>query len=114
MDHGKDGRLVLDQSRLKLLEAEPFAPGLLDCFDLSPVTTSHISQAKAEITFHGNQNRVARLNGVGKGCFHGGTARSTHGQGHAVIGLPGVTHQFLNLAHQLDVERVQMTDGSSG
>ena len=105
---------MLEQRSLKLFEAEPFAPGFLDCFDFSAITTGHISQSKPEIALHGNQHRVARLNGVGQGRFHGRTARSTHGQCHAVVGLPGVAHQFLHLAHQLDIERVEMTDGCSG
>lgn len=85
-------------------------PGPLDGVNLGPVALGHVHQAQTEVALDGNKNAVARFNGVGQGGLHRRTAGATHRNGEAVVGLPGVAQQLLHLAHQLDVERIEVTD----
>ena len=114
MDHRQDGRLVIDQGLLQLLETEGLAPGALDRHHIGPVTTGHIHQALAEIAHHRHQHLVAGFDGVGQRGLHGGTAGAAHRNREPVIGLPGVAQQLLHFAHQLDVEGIEMADRRPG
>ena len=114
MDQGQHLGLVLLQAGFDLLEAEGFAPGLLDRVHLGPVATGHIGEAQAEVALDRHQHAVARFDHVGDRGFHGRTAGAAHRNRQAVIGLPDVAEQLLHLPHQLDVEGIQVANRHAG
>ena len=91
------------------VEAEGFTPRSRHFNNLGPVAAAHVDQALAEITDHANNNGLAGFDGVGDGGLHGRTAGATHRDGETVIGLPGVAQHLLHLVHQLEVERIEVT-----
>ena len=113
MNHRQDGGLVLNQGSFQLIEGKPLTPGLLNGFHLSAVAAGHVSQSQAEVSLDRHENGVSRFDGVGQGCLHGSTAGAAHRKCEAVVGLPGVTQQLLDLTHQLHVERIKVTNRRS-
>ena len=113
MNHGQNGWLVLLQSVGQLIECESLSPGLFDDTDISSITACHVSQTVPEITLDCNQDPITGFNRVRQGCFHGRTSGAAHGQSEAIVCLPGVAKQFLNLTHQIHIERIKVSDGSS-
>ena len=114
MDNRQNCRLVLNQSCFEFLEGEPFAPRLFNGFDVGPITTGHVDKTKPEVALDCHQDRVAGFDSVGNRGFHSRAASAAHGQGEAVIGLPGVAKEFLNFTHQLHIERVEVANGRPG
>ena len=110
MHHRQDPGLVQLQAGFDLLKAEGFTPRLLDRAHVGAVATGHVLQAQAEVALHGHQHGVARLHHVGDGGLHGGRTGTAHRQGEPVIRLPDVTQQLLHLAHQGDIEGIEMAD----
>ena len=110
VDQRQDRRAVGGQGLLEFLQGEGLTPGPFNRDHIGPVAASHIRQPEAEIALHRHQHLVTRFDGVGQGGLHGSTAGATHGDGEAVVGLPGVAKQLLNLPHQLHVEGVEVAD----
>ena len=108
--HRQDPGLVELQTGFDLFEAEGFTPGLLDGAHVGAVAAGHVLQAQAEVALHGHQHGVARLDHVGDGGLHGGRTGAAHRQGEPVVRLPDVTQQLLHLAHQGDIQRIEMAD----
>ena len=98
------------QTGFDLFEAEGFTPGLLDGAHVGAVAAGHVLQAQAEVALHGHQHGVTRLDHVGDGGLHGGRTGAAHRQGEPVVRLPDVTQQLLHLAHQGDIQRIEMAD----
>ena len=110
MHNRQDGGLVLNQSRFELFLCKRFTPGLFDHLHIGAVTTGHVHKTIPEVALHSNENGVSGFNRIGKGCFHGGTARAAHRQGQAVVGLPGVAKKLLDFTHQLYIKRIKVAD----
>ena len=108
-DRKHDGVMVLQGTR-NLRRAEGLAPGTFDGEDIGSVAAGHVGEAQAEVTVDRHHHPVTGFDHVGDGGFHGSTTGATHGQGEPVIGLPGVTQQLLHLHHQLQVQRIEVTD----
>ena len=102
---------MLDQRGFEFIEREPFTPWLLNGFDVGAIATCHVGETQAEVSLHRNQDGVARFNRVGQSGLHGGTSGATHRESQAVIGLPGVTEEFLDFPHQFDIKRIEVADG---
>jgi hypothetical protein len=110
VDHGKELNRHASKGSFHICRVHWPAPRSLYPVDLSAQPGGHVHHTLAKKAVDANKDLVLRLNQVGKAKLHPGASRTTSRKGDLVSGLEKPAQHPLNLFHDPEKKRIQVTD----